>query len=296
MQTKLIIGLAGTTLTATEQQWLRQSPPAGIILFARNATSPEQVRSLIDQARTAAGTHLWAAIDEEGGRVFRLPWSPFNQRPTAAAFAQRYATNPTQTAAAVRDDAEQCGEALAALGFTHNCAPVLDLRHPDGHAVIGNRAFGDSVSVVTDLGNAVLDGLTQAGIAAVGKHFPGHGRAACDSHLTTPEVTVNRATLLAEAAPFSAMISHGLQHIMTAHVRYPQQDAAIASCSNYWINELRTSFNFQGTIWSDDLSMGGAGDDLSTALQAAHNAGSDRLLVCQPKDCNTIFNGEAQLD
>jgi len=295
MQTKLIIGLAGTSLTHAEQQWLRQSPPAGIILFARNATSPEQVRALINQARTAAGAPLWAAIDEEGGRVFRLPWSPFNQRPTAAAWGQRYAANPTQTRLEVEHDAEQCGEALAALGFTHNCAPVLDLPHPDGHAVIGNRAFGDSVGVVADLGQAVLDGLAQAGVAAVGKHFPGHGRAACDSHLTTPEVTINRDTLLTEAAPFSSLIAHGLQHVMTAHVRYPQQDRAIASCSKHWINTLRTEFNFSGTIWSDDLSMGGAGDDLSAALQAAHHAGSDRLLVCQPKDCNAIFRGEVLL-
>jgi len=287
--TKLIIGLSGLTLSDEERQWLKQSPPAGIILFARNVATPEQVHALIDHARSAAGTALWAAIDEEGGRVHRLAWPPFHPRPAAAAFGKQYRSDPKQAVIAARDDARRCGEALLAMGFTHNCAPVLDLLHPDGDAVIGDRAFGSDVTAVAALGKAVMEGLNEAGIAAVGKHFPGHGRAQCDSHLTTPEVVVDKSTLIAEAFPFAALIAHGLRHIMTAHVRYAQQDDAIASCSRYWINQLRTKFGFSGTVWSDDLSMGGAGGDLRAALQAAHNAGSDRLLVCQPEDCRAIF-------
>ncbi len=297
MRAKLIVGLHGVTLTPEEAAWLRRSPPpAGIILFARNAESPEQVRALIDQARSAAGAPLWAAIDEEGGRVHRLSWPPFHPRPDAESFGRRYAVDRQRALMDARDDARRCGEALSAMGFTHNCAPVLDLRHPEGHAVIGSRAYGRDVATVAALGEAVMQGLDEAGVAAVAKHFPGHGRADADSHLTTPEVRLDEATLLAEAAPFRTLIGRGLRHVMTAHVRYPSQDGAVASCSRYWHRQLRRSFGFRGTIWSDDLSMGGAGDDLRAALVAADRAGCDRLLVCQPRDCGAIFRDTIPLD
>ncbi|MDQ6963845.1 MAG: beta-N-acetylhexosaminidase [Mariprofundales bacterium] len=294
MRSRLIIGLMGEVLTAREQHWLNSSPPAGIMLFSRNASSPDQVRGLIDQARAAAGSQLWAAIDEEGGRVFRLPWSPFDSRPSAAEWGERYANNPAQTLIELRHDAQRCGEELATLGFTHNCAPVLDLRHSEGHGVVGNRSFGSSATSVADLGMAVMDGLLQAGISAVGKHFPGHGLAECDSHIATPRVYIDESSLMTESSPFTTLINHGIEHIMTAHVRYPQQDREIATLSPYWINRLRSTHNFSGTIWSDDLSMGGAGESLATALQAAASAGCDRLLVCQPEDLQAIINDEVE--
>ncbi|MDQ6951177.1 MAG: beta-N-acetylhexosaminidase [Mariprofundales bacterium] len=296
IESKLILGLAGTTLSTDEQRWLATSPPAGVILFARNIESPDQVRTLLTAAKDAAGDHLWAAIDEEGGRVNRIPWPPFCERPAAASYGQRYRNDANQAVTTAYADAKRCGEGLATLGFSHNCAPILDLYHPQADKIIGARAYSDDPAIVSALGRAVMEGLQAGGIEAVGKHFPGHGRANCDSHLSTPTVALDHATLLAEARPFADLISNGLHHVMTAHVHYPQQDRTIASCSHYWLQQiLRQEFSFTGMIWSDDLSMGGAGDDLAMAISAANRAGCDRLLVCQPKDCTTLFRGEINL-
>jgi len=288
IESKLILGLARTHLNADERRWFASHPPAGVILFARNIDTPNQVRALLNEARSAAGTELWAAIDEEGGRVNRIPWLPFANRPAAAHFAQA----GEQMA---QEDGRRCGEALAALGFSHNCAPVLDLFHPNADPVIGQRAYSSDPARVSALATAVMAGLQAGGVEAVGKHFPGHGRAGCDSHLATPTIDADNATLIAEAAPFADLVRAEIGHIMTAHICYPQQDGAIASHSQYWLQKvLRQQFGFQGFIWSDDLSMGGAGEDLAATIAAANHAGCDRLLVCQPEDCAKIYDGSVE--
>ncbi|MDX8409140.1 MAG: beta-N-acetylhexosaminidase [Mariprofundales bacterium] len=293
IKSKLILGLDGVRMGGEERRWFAASPPAGVILFARNVVDAAQVRALLTEAQDAAGQALWAAIDEEGGRVNRIPWSPFCDRPTAASYGVRFLTDQKGACAAAQADAERCGVALAGLGFTHNCAPVLDVFHPQADRVIGGRAYSADPAVVTALAQAVVAGFRAGGIEAVGKHFPGHGRANCDSHLETPSVDVDSGTLLAEAAPFANLIGSDLNHVMTAHVRFVRQDAEIASCSRYWLQQvLRQEFGFIGSIWSDDLSMGGAGDDLAAALRGAAKAGCDRLLVCNPEDCAAIYRGE----
>ncbi len=296
IKSRLILGLNGVRMGVDERRWFAVSPPAGVILFARNIVDAAQVRALLDEAQDAAGHRLWAAIDEEGGRVNRIPWQPFCDRPTAASYGVRFATDPEGACAAAKVDAERCGAALAELGFTHDCAPVLDLFHPQADRVIGARAYSANPVVVTALAQAVVAGLRAGGVEAVGKHFPGHGRADCDSHLKTPCVDVDSETLLAEAAPFANLIRSGLRHVMTAHVRFVRQDAAIASCSRYWLQQiLRQRLAFSGSIWSDDLSMGGAGKDLAAALEGAAGAGCDYLLVCDPEDCAAIYRGEVRL-
>ncbi len=292
LRSNLVLGLSGHELNIEEQRWLRENPPAGIILFARNAVSPEQIGRLIDEARQCAGCALQVAIDEEGGRVNRLPWPPFRGRPSASDIGRAHRAAPEKARQIAYDDARRCGEALAELGFTHNCAPVLDLYCPDGDAIIGERAYGSDPETVAELAGAVMRGLEAGGVEAIGKHFPGHGRANCDSHLATPEVTEDTETLLHEAKPFARLITAGIRNLMTAHVRYPLQDDAIATFSRYWLRLLREQLGFHGTIWSDDLSMGGAGDDLAAALNRAKAAGCERLLVCQPEDCRAIFRGD----
>jgi len=290
----LLIGLEGTVLNAWEKQILRQFPPLGVILFARNTESPEQVRGLLGEVRQSTGEASWAAIDEEGGRVHRMAWAPFYPRRPATEYGQMMARSRPAAVQAVYDDSLCIGEALNALGFTHNCAPVLDLFHPEGHGIIGERAYGADVKMVAELGAACLRGLGDAGVAAVGKHFPGHGRANADSHLAVPCVDAPLEMLLAEAQSFARLVEAGLQHVMTAHVVYAQADERIATLSPFWLGEvLRKRFGFQGRIWSDDLSMKGVGDDAPAAANAALAAGCNVLPVCQPQDVRRVYQSFA---
>jgi len=276
-----------------ERQWLKEHPPKGVILFARNIESPEQVKALLADARDMAGTELWAAIDEEGGRVNRLPWFPFNGRVQAADYGALFNSDPEGATRQVYDDSNEVGQALKALGFTHNCAPVLDLFNADGHAIIGDRAYGDDTAVVTVLAAACMRGLHDAGIAAIGKHFPGHGRANADSHVAVPTVDLPVDAILEEAASFERLIPNGLNHIMTAHVIYSAADERVATLSDYWLKDvLRDQLVFTGDIWSDDLCMKGVGDDIHSAAEDALKAGCDWLLVCEPEGVEEFFENK----
>lgn len=288
---KLIIGLQGTRLTPEERRWLQENPPKGVILFARNIESPEQVKALLADAREATGAELWAAIDEEGGRVNRLPWLPFNGRVQAADYGTLYTLDPEGATQQVYDDSYEVGTALKELGFTHNCAPVLDLFCPAGHTIIGNRSYGDNTAVVAELGSACMRGLHDAGIDAIGKHFPGHGRADADSHVAVPEVIALLETILDEAESFQRLFDQGLRHVMTAHVIYAMVENRVATLSGYWLKDvLREKFNFTGSIWSDDLCMKGVGDDIRSAADDALKAGCDWLLVCEPEGVEAFYN------
>jgi len=290
MHEHLVIGLAGPALTAPERRWLREKPPKGVILFARNIESPEQMTALLDEVRDCAGREIWAVIDEEGGRVNRIPWPPFNQRKNAAAYGELYQSDPAAAMRAVYEDAHETGLALKALGFTHNCAPVLDVFHAGAHAVIGERAYAFDPRVVAELGAACMQGLQAAGVEAVGKHFPGHGRANADSHVEVPRVDAGLDTLLAEAEPFHALIRQGLGHVMTAHVVYANVEEQLATFSSFWLREvLGRRFGFAGHIWSDDLCMQGAGGDVMQAATRALGAGCDVLLLCEPADVRSIY-------
>jgi len=287
---RLIVGLAGTRLSDEERRWLHHFPPLGIILFARNIETPAQVAALLDDARQCAGQPLWAAIDEEGGRVTRLSWAPFSDRRPAAKYGAMYGDAPALARQAVYEDARNVGEALQRLGFTHNCAPVLDVFHPSADAIIGTRAYGPDVCVIAALGAACIKGLQAAGVAAVGKHFPGHGRADADSHLAVPHVDASMAALLREAEVFRVCMAQGLKHIMTAHVVYEKVDSCVATLSGFWLRKvLRGRFGFTGRIWSDDLCMKGVGDHIHHAATQAVEAGCDVLLVCDPAGVREIY-------
>ncbi|GAV19965.1 beta-N-acetylhexosaminidase [Mariprofundus micogutta] len=291
MNKHLIVGLESLQLTELERVWLKEKPPLGVILFARNIESPAQVKALLDEVRACAGNDTWAAIDEEGGRVNRIPWAPFNQRRHAAEYGEMYARNAGTAIQAVYQDSFITGEALKELGFTHNCAPVLDLFCTEGHSIIGKRSFGEDVAQVAALATACMRGLSDAGIEAVGKHFPGHGRANADSHVAVPEVRAEMNTLFDESEPFSVLIKEGLKHIMTAHVVYSAVRPEVATLSPFWVHHvLRERMHFFGRIWSDDLCMKGVGDDVVHAAKAALNVGCDALLVCEPEGVADVYH------
>ncbi|MDX8387719.1 MAG: beta-N-acetylhexosaminidase [Ghiorsea sp.] len=285
-----VIGLEGTTLSSQEIIWLKNKTPKGIILFARNIESPRQVKQLLADVRQYTGEETWAAIDEEGGRVHRMPWPPFNNRRQTDEYGALYDKDPNQAIKDVFADAYQAGQALKALGFTHNCAPVLDIFYPQGDAIIGNRAYHASPEIIAKLASACMFGLHDAGIQAIGKHFPGHGRADADSHLAMPEVDADLNTILTEADAFPQLFANGLKHVMTAHVAYPKINSEVATFSTYWLqNVLKDSMHFDGDIWSDDLCMKGCGMDVPAAAQAAKKAGCNILLICEPEGVKSFM-------
>ncbi len=285
-----MIGLEGLTLTDDERCWLRDMPPRGVILFSRNIESPEQVTALLSEVRGIAGKDTWAAIDEEGGRVNRIPWPPFSNRLHGADYGTMYRRNAGTAIQAVFQDSLSVAEALKPLGFTHNCAPVLDVFSTSGHSIIGARAYADDVNCVSALATACMRGLEESGIAAIGKHFPGHGRADADSHVDVPRVDVSLDILLDEAGAFAELIGEGLGHLMTAHVIYTRVEQRVATLSHYWLGDvLRQRFGFRGLVWSDDLCMKGVGENVPQAARAAEAAGCDILLVCQPEGVRAMY-------
>lgn len=278
MQGCLMLDIGGTWLTAEDRQLLRQPEVAGLILFARNIESPRQVREL-SMAIRAVRPDLLLAVDQEGGRVQRLRQG-FVRLPAMAAIAAQ--SNAEQLA-------EHCGWLMAtevlAVGLDLSFAPVLDLDYQRS-AVIGTRSFHGDPHRAAQLAGAFIRGMAAAGMAATGKHFPGHGWAEADSHVAIP---VDERSLeqirAADLQPF-ALLSQQLAAVMPAHVIYPQVDSQPAGFSRRWLQDiLRGELQFKGVIFSDDLSMAGAHvvGDAANRIEAALTAGCDMGLVCNDR-------------
>ena len=269
-----IIGLSGPVLLAEEAAMLRRLRPLGAILFARNVEGPVQLAALTAAIREEIGAEAPILIDQEGGRVARLRPPHWPAFPAAAGFEGR-------PAAAAEANATLLGLECAAMGLDVVCAPVLDLRLPGAHEIIGDRSFGAEPAEVARLGAAWIAGLQAAGTIPVIKHIPGHGRARADSHLELPVVAEDQATLEADMSPFRALAGSGAW-AMTAHILYPAWDAHLpATLSPHVIAEvIRGTIGFDGVLVSDDLAMRalrGSPGDLATAALAA---GCDVVLHC----------------
>ncbi|WP_313290631.1 beta-N-acetylhexosaminidase [Stutzerimonas nitrititolerans] len=278
MQGSLMLDIAGTWLTAEDRQLLRQPEVGGLILFARNIENPRQVRELCRAIR-AIRPDLLLAVDQEGGRVQRLR-RDFVRLPAMREFAQR---------ADALQLAETCGWVMAtevqAVGLDFSFAPVLDLDHQRS-AVVGTRAFEGDPLRAAELAGAFMKGMRAAGMAATGKHFPGHGWAEADSHVAIP---VDERSLdqlrAADLIPFKRLSSE-LDAVMPAHVIYPNVDEQPAGFSRRWLHDiLRGELAFRGVIFSDDLSMAGAhvAGNAAERIQAALSAGCDMGLVCNDR-------------
>ena len=274
----LMLDVAGTCLTAEDRQILRQPQVAGLIIFGRNIEHPQQVRELSEAIR-AVRPDLLLAVDQEGGRVQRLRQG-FVRLPAMRALSEH--VNAEQLA-------EHCGWLMAtevlAVGLDLSFAPVLDLDHQRS-AVVGTRAFEGDPQRATQLAGAFIRGLRSAGMAACGKHFPGHGWAEADSHVAIPTDERSLAEIRAcDLQPF-AQLADQLDGVMPAHVIYPQVDAQPAGFSRRWLQDiLRGELNYKGVIFSDDLSMAGAhvAGDAGARIEAALRAGCDMGLVCNDR-------------
>lgn len=289
LQGSLMVDVAGTWLTAEDRQFLRQPEVGGLIIFARNIEHPRQVRELSASIR-AIRPDLLLAVDQEGGRVQRL--------------RQGFVRLPAMRAIAARPDAEtlaeHCGWLMAtevlAVGLDLSFAPVLDLDH-ERSAVVGTRSFEGDPERAAVLAGAFMRGMNAAGMATTGKHFPGHGWAEADSHVAIPTDDRTLEEIRAQDLVPFARLSAQLGAVMPAHVIYPQVDAQPAGFSRRWLQEiLRGELQFEGVIFSDDLSMAGAHvvGDAASRIEAALTAGCDMGLVCNDRAAAELALSAAQ--
>ncbi len=270
----------GTALGDEERAFFRDVRPWGFILFARNIGASDEVRVLTDALRDAVeDEHALIFVDQEGGRVQRLRPPLAARRPAAAPFGALYARDPDAAVEAVRLNHRLLAQELRGHGLTADCAPCVDLLNPQGHGIIGDRAFGADVETVAALGRAACDGLLDGGVAPVIKHMPGHGRASVDSHQDLPVVATDLNTLDAtDFAPFRVL--NDAPMAMTAHVVYAAADPDLAlTVSKTAIDAIvRGLIGFDGLLMSDDLSMKALGGDLASRAGRSVEAGCDVVL------------------
>ncbi|HXC40514.1 MAG TPA: beta-N-acetylhexosaminidase, partial [Burkholderiales bacterium] len=249
--------VAGLELTAGEAEFLRHPAIGAVILFARNYSSPEQLKALTASIRALREPRLLIAVDHEGGRVQRFR-EGFTRIPPMRALGELYAKDPEAGLKATDAVGRVIGTELLAHGVDFSFTPVLDLDFGPS-AVIGDRAFSADADSVSALAGALCDGLGEAGSASVGKHFPGHGFVSADSHVAIPvDEREWRDIEAQDIAPYR-MLAKRLDGIMPAHVIYPRLDAQPAGFSRFWLQDvLRGRLGYKGMIFSDDLSMEGA--------------------------------------
>jgi beta-N-acetylhexosaminidase len=294
----VVLDIAGTTLSKADKQRLKHPLTGGLILFARNFESREQLTKLCRKIKKARPDVL-IAVDHEGGRVQRFKTDGFTHLPPMRALGRLWDASAPKGASLAHEAsphlyatnvATACGYVLGAelraCGVDLSFAPVLDLDHgPSG--VIGDRAFSRDPRVATMLAKSVMHGLHISGMANCGKHFPGHGYVRVDSHLDVPVDDRPLQTILADDATPYQWLSSSLASVMPAHVIYSQVDSRPAGFSAKWLQDiLRAQMGFQGLVFSDDLSMAAArvidGKPVSytTAALAALQAGCDMVLLC----------------
>ena len=279
----VMLDIEGEALSPEDMEILQHPLVGGLILFTRNYSAPDQLQGLINSVHALRSPNLLIAVDHEGGRVQRFR-EGFTSLPAAAHFGEVY----DHDAARGRRLAHVAGWLMAielrAFDIDFSFAPVLDVDHGMS-SVIGDRAFHQDPSVVVELAHAYVEGMQEAGMAATGKHFPGHGGVAADSHLAVPVDDREYNDIYAhDIMAFKRMIHHGLAAIMPAHVIYSQVDKQPAGFSTFWLQEvLRKRLGFQGVIFSDDLNMEGAsvaGENYADRANAALSAGCDMALIC----------------
>jgi len=281
----LMLDVAGFSLTDEEKKILSSPLVGGLILFTRNYSNVEQLQSLIAEIRLAS-PDIIIAVDHEGGRVQRFR-DGFTRIPPMAALGKLYKDD---TSAAIQLS-QDCGWLMAteliAYDIDISFAPILD-RDYGISSIIGDRAFSDCVDDIVVLTQAFIKGMSEAGMASTGKHFPGHGGVVADSHIDIP-IDERSLDELREndISVFGPVINSGLNAIMPAHIIYPKVDDFAAGFSKYWLQTiLRNELKFEGVIFSDDLGMEGAtvAGSFPERAEAALSAGCDMVLVCNNSD------------
>jgi len=279
--TPLILGLAGPSLTDDERAFFRDVEPAGFILFKRNVVGRAQMRALTDELRAIAGrADVPILIDQEGGRVARMQPPEWPAFPPGVAFDRLYDVAPMSAIEAIRANCHALALMLRDVGVNVDCLPLLDVRQPGAHDIIGDRALGSEPLRVTALGRATLEGLKAGGAVGVIKHMPGHGRAMADSHMELPVVDAPAEELETDLQPFTTL--NWAPMAMTAHVVYTAWDAdQCASLSPKVIGEIiRGRIGYDGLLMSDDLGMHALKGSFTDRAAGVIAAGCDIALHC----------------
>lgn len=277
----LMIDVAGKELAPEDRNLLAHPLVGGCILFTRNFESIEQLERLIADIRSIRTPPLLVTVDHEGGRVQRFR-KDFTVLPPMRTIGREYDLAPERG----RDLARQAGWLLAAellaVGIDMSFAPVVDLDYGMS-SVIGDRAFHRDPRVVAELAVAFMGGMREAGMIGTAKHFPGHGAVVPDSHVAMPVDRRPLADMDDDLYPYQRLIDNGLASVMAAHVVFADVDPLPAGFSRRWLqDELRGRMRFAGAIFSDDLSMAGAGivGDMPERVRAALTAGCDIVPIC----------------
>lgn len=278
----VMLDVGGLYLTDQDRQRLLHPQTGGVILFSRNYESPAQLKALVDEIHALRNPRLVVAVDQEGGRVQRFR-EGFQRLPAMGLLGDLYDRNAQQAI----DMAQTVGWIMASellfYGIDLSFAPVLDLGHKIS-SVIGDRAFHTEPGIIVRLANGLIRGMNEAGMEAVGKHFPGHGSVEGDSHHVMPFDKRSKDSIMSyDLQTFRRVINNHLTGIMMAHVVYEQVDEKPAGYSSFWIQDvLRQQLNFEGIVFSDDLSMSGAesAGGYTNRAQVSLQAGCDMLLVC----------------
>ncbi|MGE5027322.1 MAG: beta-N-acetylhexosaminidase [Betaproteobacteria bacterium] len=290
----VMLDVLGTELTDEERKRLKHPLVGGVILFSRNYVSQAQLSRLTAEIHALRNPHLLIAVDHEGGRVQRFR-DGFTRLPPMRELGMIWDEHPGRA----RTLAHQAGWVLAAelraSGVDFSFTPVLDIDY-GASGVIGDRAFHRDPQAIAELAHGLMLGLKQGGMAAVGKHFPGHGFVRADSHLEIPVDERDYADIeMDDLIPFKQMIDFGIAGMMPAHVIYPKVDQRPAGFSSVWLKEiLRGELGFDGVIFSDDLSMEGASvaGGVVQRAEAALHAGCDMVLVCnKPQSADELLAG-----
>ena len=289
-----IYGLEGLALTSGERDFIRDSDPAGFILFKRNCETREQMLRLTDSLREVTGrTDLPILIDQEGGRVARMKppeWAAF---PAAERFADLYQLAPSSAMEAARANARAIALTLRQVGVNVNALPLLDVRQEGASDIIGDRALGNQPMQVSALGRAVLDGMASAGVVGIVKHLPGHGRALVDSHHELPIVTASAEELETDLEPFERLSSAPMG--MMAHVVYTAWDAERPASQSPFVIEhiVRDRIGFAGFLMSDDSNMNALSGSQPERAAACVAAGCDVALPCNGVLADNVAIAEA---
>lgn len=283
-----VLDPVGPVLSAEEKAFFRDADPFAFILFARHVVDGDQLRRLCGDLREAVGRDALITIDQEGGRVQRLVPSMATQFLPPL---EEVALAGGRAAEAMKLRYQIIAHELRSYGIDSNCAPLVDVAAPETHPFLQNRCYGMQPDQVAAIGRAVADGLLAGGVVPVVKHLPGHGRAVSDSHKELPRVSVPRAALDQDFAPFKAL--NDLPMGMTAHLLYDALDDRPATLSPVVMQQIRQEIGFDGLIMTDDISMQALSGDRGAIARQAIAAGCDAVLYCNAPLADKIRVAEA---